>query len=210
MTFLTIFTQEFRNFKRNFNNFAQNIVFFIISCAIFLLIAKNNQNLSEIIIFCLVFALIFINSDFLSEDFKDGTIEQMLIFCENFESFIAAKVIINWIFYALPILISSYFLLFLFNFDQILTKKMLILLFFASFSINSICAFSSSLNLLSKKSMLIAIFALPLIIPILLITILGIFEADFYLKSLKILAFCALLFNIIAVFAVSKVIKILS
>lgn len=203
--------QELFKINRNSHKFLQNILFFLISCVIFLLLAKsqiNQEYLVIIISFSLIFSLIFSNSDFLHQDFYDGTIEQIILLCENFETYIIAKSFANWFFYALPIIFSSYFLIFLLGFDKNFALKFAFLSFFASISINFICVFCASLNLSSNKSSMIAIFILPLIIPILLILISGLQNQQFA-KSLEILIALAILSVIISVFAVAKIVKIL-
>lgn len=220
MLFFILLKQEILSFKRISRNFAQNILFFIISCAIFFLISQNPSiqalfGIFTVIIFCLVFTLIFANANFLSEDFHDGTIEQMIISCHNFEIFIAAKIVANWLFYALPIIIFIYLSLILSpqsiqEKSQIAPENLVILLVLASFAINAICAFGSCCGLVNKGSMISAILILPLIIPILLIFSAGIFDPEFFAKSVSILFYLFVFFAIISVFAASKIIKILS
>lgn len=215
MLFFDLLKLEFIKTKKNSGLFLQNILFFVISNAIFLLLAKdqnlNLQNyLAIIILISLIFSLIFVSSNFLNQDFEDGTLEQIILVCENFEIFILAKIIANWFFYGFSIIISSYFLIKLLGISDEFNFKFLTLLFFSSISISAICGFCSSLNLSTNKSFLIAIFIFPLIIPVLLIMISGIFDQELFFKSLKILLAIDILFLIISVFSVSKIVKILS
>ncbi len=218
LLFFIFLKQELSNNLRNLGLFVQNILFFLISCAIFLLMAQNQvaegENaqflLTNIILISLVFSLIFANNNFLSEDFKDGTLEQMIIYCENLEVFIAAKMFANWIIFALPILITIPLMAFVNGLNKEFVSEGAILFLFASLSINFICAFCASLNLAANKAPIIAIFALPLIVPIILITLVGFFGGEGLYSSVKILCGLAVLFAVIAVFATTKIVKIAS
>ncbi len=221
MTLFFIFLKQelFYNCK-NSGRFLQNILFFLICCALFFIIAQNqsnqgqNQFLATIIIwFSLLFSILFANSDFLSEDYRDGTLEQMIIFCENLESYIIAKIIAAWIIFSLPILLTIAPIMMLNGFESAFIKDFLILAVFASLIINFICAFCGSLNIVANKAPLIAILALPLIIPILLIACGGLIGAGLensgFYYSLKILLGIVVFSATITTFATTKIVKIL-
>src|SRR5690606_21973920 len=96
-------------------------------------------------------------SDFLKEDYEDGVLEQMLIKFSNFEIFILAKIISNWLIFCLPILMMIFIFSLLFGIETHFVKKLFLLLSIASLAIIFITSFSGCLNLLSGKTSLIAI-----------------------------------------------------
>jgi ABC-type transport system involved in cytochrome c biogenesis permease component len=112
----------------------------------------------------------------------------------------------NWTICALPILLSVIPLGLAIGFDQSLIINFLILIFFATLAINFICSFCGSLSVLGNSAPMIAVIALPLIIPILLIAYSGLNENS--LTSFKILAGLCVFIGCISVFATAKIIKI--
>lgn len=209
MRFLLILTHELKNPTL----FLQNILFFVISCTIFLLISQNQPNQAQIFLnitaISLIFSLIFVNSNFLAREFANGTVEQMLILCENFEIYIIAKTLANWLIYALPIAISA-FLLIKITAQPLNPLKTAILLAISSISINFIAAFCATFNLNAKKTAILAIFAMPLIVPILLIALTGLLDEEKFISSLQILIALALFFSVILSFLSAKIVRISS
>lgn len=219
MTLFFIFLRsELARNGKNFSQIIQNILFFLLSCFLFFFLSNESQTLSaltatSIIFFCLLFSLLFSNSDFLKADFKDGTLEQMIIFCENLELFIFAKIIANFILFSLPVLAASALVLKLLAFDFLLIKQFILIGFFAVLAINFICAFCGGLNIAGSKMSMIAILIIPLIVPVLLIASASFYDvasdANFY-KSLKLLIAIAIFFGAVTTFAITKIVKIVS
>lgn len=179
-SFFIFLQQNISRAYKNLGRFLQNILFFLISCAVFFLLVQNQAGQSSaassqqflicsIIWFSLLFSLIFANGDFLAEDYRDGTIEQMIIFCPNLEIYIFSKIISAWIIFCLPILCVIPFIMAAIGVDSGFILHFTILIALASFAINFVCAFCGSLNIAGNQAPLLAILALPLIIPILLI-----------------------------------------
>lgn len=220
MTLFFIFLKQdlFYNSK-NSARFLQNILFFLISCTIFFILSQNQSNqgqsqfLATIIIwFSLLFSILFSNSDFLNEDYCDGTLEQIIISCENLEIYIIAKIIAAWIIFSLPILITIPLVMLLIGLEGAFVISFLQAAFFATIAINFICAFCGSLNIAGNKAGLIALLAMPLIIPILLIACGGLLDAalqniEFY-SSLKILCGICIFLGISLTFATAKIARI--
>jgi heme exporter protein CcmB len=211
--FWIIFHHELQISFRHLGKIFANFLFFLISVAIFFLISQNQDNQAStafysitIIWFSLLSCLIFSASEFLKKDFDDGTIEQVLTSIENFEIFVLAKMLANWTICALPILLSVIPLSLAIGFDQSLIINFLILIFLATLAINFICSFCGSLSVLGNSAPMIAVIALPLIIPILLIAYSGLSENS--LTSFKILAGLCIFIGSISVFATAKIIKI--
>jgi heme exporter protein CcmB len=219
--FLIILKQEFTLAGRNLAKIFQNFLFFFISFAVFFLISQNQQNqlLSpyltiDAILFCLIFSLIFSNSDFLFEDFSDGTLEQIIISQPNLEIFVLAKMLGNWLIFSLPILISIPLISIGIGLNQNFMTDFFILTTLASLTINFICAFCGSLSIAQNKAPMIAVLALPLIIPVLLIacgsfSTTEISDEDFR-SALKILLGICVFVGSICVLGTTKIIKIVS
>ena len=198
---------------RNFGKILANFLFFLISLAIFSLIDPSQQNQGvtsyntiAIIWFSLLFCLIFSATDFLKKDFEDGSIEQALIDCDNFEIFILAKMLANWLVSATPILISAPLILLATDANQASVTNFIILIFLASLVINFLCTFCGSLSTLGNSAPMIAVIALPLIIPVLLIAYSGALY-DFW-ASLKILSGLCIFSGAVAFFATAKIVRI--
>lgn len=179
--------------------------------------ASSQQFLmSSIIWFSLLFSLIFANGDFLAEDYRDGTIEQMIIFCPNLEIFILSKIISAWLIFCLPILCVIPFVMAVMGADIGFILHFTILISLASFAINFVCAFCGSLNIAGNQAPLLAILALPLIIPILLIGcggsigagLEGDMAADNFYFSLKLLGGICVFVGATLLVATTKIVKI--
>jgi heme exporter protein CcmB len=197
-TFFIIFQQELLVNFRHLGKILANFLFFLIFVSSFFILAQNQQNqafdTSIIIWLSLLSCLIFSASEFLKKDFDGGIIEQILLSCENFEIFILAKMLANWLVCCVPILCAVFFIR--------PESDFLILIFLASIAINFICCFCGSLSILGNSAPIIAVIALPLIIPILLLS-----YGDFFV-SLKILAGLVIFLGATLVFATAKIVKI--
>jgi heme exporter protein B len=218
--FFAILQNEFLLISRNLSKIIQNFLFFFISFAVFFLLSQNQQNqnleaylIVNVLLFCLTFNLIISNSDFLSEDFRDGTIEQMIISQPNLEIFILAKMIANWLIFSLPILIALFPIALLLGFKQDNICYFLIIFALASLIINFICAFCGSLSIVQNKAPMIAVLALPLIVPTLLFSCGNSFfseefNSEEFFKILKILSGIVVLSGSISILGTAKIVKI--
>jgi len=211
--FWIIFCQEILLSSRNLAKIFANFLFFLVSVAIFFILAQNQQNQDStvfysitIIWFSLLSCLIFSTTEFLKKDFDDGTIEQNISSIDNFEIYIFAKMVANWLICSVPILISIFPLSVLIGLDQGLTTNLLIAAFLATLAINFICTFCGSLSILGNSAPIIGVIALPLIIPILLLAV-GSLDNEASV-GFKILAGLVVFIGSISVFATAKIVKI--
>lgn len=211
--FFIIFCHELLISSRNLGRIFANFLFFLISVAIFLLLAQGQETQGSttfysitIIWFSLLSVLIFSATDFLKKDFEDGSIEQILNSCDNFEVFICAKMLANWLVNSLPIIITILPIGYLINLDSSQSYNLFLLAFLASLVINFICSFCGSLSILGNSAPMIAVIALPLIVPVILLACGG-FSADFA-ASAKILFGMCFFIGAISVFAAAKIVKI--
>ncbi len=211
--FWIIFYHEILLFSRHLSKIFANFLFFIISVTIFSLLSQNQdyQGLTvfysiTIIWFSLLSCLIFSSDDFLKRDFDDGTIEQALNSVDNFEIFVLAKMLANWLVSSLPILVSIVPLSLGIGLDQALTTNLILSAFLATLAINFICGFCGSLSILGNSAPMIGVIAMPLIIPILLIAF-GCLDNE-SVSGFKILAGLVIFVGSISVFATAKIVKI--
>ncbi len=211
--FWIIFLQDLLLTSRQLAKILANFLFFVISVTVFLIMSQNQQNQDSItfysitvIWFSILSALIFSASEFLKKDFEDGTIEQIITTIDNFEIFILAKMISNWLVNSLPIIISIIPLGYLSGLDSTIVKSTLFSAFFATLIINFICGFCGSLSIANSSAPLVGVIAMPLIIPVLL---LGIGDLGMSNNSnLKILIGLTFFIGPITVFATAKIVKI--
>jgi heme exporter protein CcmB len=211
--FWIIFWQEILIYRRNFGRILAGFLLFFISVSIFLLIASNQQNqapqpeyLLAVIWFCLLSSLVFSLAEFCKKDFEDGSLEQISLHCANFEIVILAKALAAWIFNAAPIFFCSLLMLLGQAYSGDFIAKFSLIFFLASASLSFICAFSGSLASLGNSAPMIAIVALPLASPTLLIAHSSLIY-DFS-SAYKILAAICVLSGVLAIFSAAKIIKI--
>ena len=162
--FKTLFFHDLISNLKNISQIINYWLFFIIFFITANLIQANNiVRIDNNIVFWIISlaTIIASSNQYLKDDYKSGAIEQIILACYNFELYIFSKVIINWIILCLPLIIFYSFI----NNDINFIKTALI----ATFAINIISCFSGIFSLNNNSSSLIAIIALPLIIPILLI-----------------------------------------
>ncbi len=211
--FFIIFFQEILLSSRNIGRVFANFLFFLISVTIFLFLAQGQENQGSalfysitIIWFSLLSVLIFSSTDFLKKDFDDGTIEQILNSCDNFEVFIFAKMLANWLVNSLPIIILIMPMGALIGLNSNQSFDFLILAFLASLVISFICSFCGSLSVLGNSAPMIAVVALPLIVPVILLAFGGL-NSDLS-ANIKMLFGMCFFVGAISVFSAAKIVKI--
>lgn len=211
--FLLIFSHELRIYSRNFGRILANFLFFLISVTIFSLLSQSQNFQGDrafysitIIWFSLLSCLIFSATEFLKKDFEDGTIEQIITSCDNFEIFILAKMLTNWLICAAPILISIFPISVFVGLDYETSKILFVLAVLATLNINFICTFCGSLSVLGNAAPMIGIIALPLVAPILLLACGGV-GSDFF-SNVKILSGLVVFLGCVSIFAAAKIVKI--
>ena len=198
--FLIIFHQQIKLQLLRRKNFINNSLFFLSFFIIFVLIITPLQSSFKIelsseskyqslitcaSIFALLFSLLASSFEFLQEDFRDGTLEQIMIKCSNFEIYFFAKMIANWLSNCLFNVVLAVFLSWLLGLSVQFLSNFFLLFFLASLLINFICCFGASLAILQGSISLIAFIILPLILPIVIFSCLAIL--DNFAQHLKIL-----------------------
>ncbi len=195
-----------------------SVIFFFITVSVFALSFTKSQIINDlssqiaIIWFCLLFSIMLSVNNFLKDDYKDGTLEQILIKQNEFEFFILAKLIANWLIYCLPLIlfIPLIMLILKINFD--IWLNIIIIAIISTLIINFIGCFCASLILANNKNeSLLAILILPLIIPVIIFA--NSAFIDTHLNNfIDAIIFLGFIFSFIApilIFATSFAIKII-
>lgn len=163
-----IIKQEFIINIKNLGNLMQSLIFLLITTSIFAITTSNdNPTIAFAIIWiCLVFAILLACNQ-LQRDFDDGTFEQLYLSGYIFELIILVKIISNWLFAALPLIIILPIVAIFLKIPSDLILNLFLVALLSSFLISFLANFGSSLILSAKSnSALLSILVLPLLIPV--------------------------------------------
>ena len=210
--FKIIFFHELKMLLKSRGRIFANILYFFIFSAIFQILSQNFEQSSHSRLFiintviALLTAIIAVNNDFLEKDFRDGSLEQIIIDCQNLEIFVIAKCLANWLSSSFFIALLASIILKISNFEILNFWQFFLALILSSLSLNFLLALCGSLSMLGGLSSMISIVAIPLSLPILIITSATISEN--YALNIKILLALTILIIAISSFACAKIIKI--
>ena len=169
---------------------------------------KNLQSQLFVIgtIIAILTSVITINNDFLEKDFRDGSLEQIIIHCSNLEIFVIAKCLASWLSSSFLIALLATIILKISAFEILNFWQFFLVLILNSLSLSFLLAFCGSLSMLGGFTSMISIIAIPLALPILIITSATINEN--YELNIKILFALTILIIAVSSFACAKIIKI--
>ena len=210
--FKIIFFHELKILFKSRGRIFANILYFFIFSAIFQILSQNFDQNSHSQLFiintliALLTSIIAINNNFLEKDFRDGTLEQIIIDCQNLEIFVMAKCFANWLSSSFFIALFASVILEISNFEILNFGQFFLVLILNSLSLNFLLALCGSLSMLGGLSSMISIVAIPLSLPILIITSATINEN--YALNIQILIALTILIIVISSFACAKIIKI--
>lgn len=211
--FFTIIAYEINNLWFKSQQFMVNLLFFVVFLVIFQFLHQatniNQQNLfllATILSSLLVILGFFQN--FCHTDISDGTIEQMLLLFSNFEKFILAKILASWLGVVFPMITGALFLAILQNFSLLNIAKILAIIAISTLTISFIAAMSGVLANNFRSLGYMAIIALPLILPILLLSYLA-FNDNFWQNYQVLLAISCFILTT-TTFATTKIVKLLA
>jgi len=210
--FKIIFFNELKILFKSRGRIFANILYFFIFSAIFQILSKNFDQNSHFQLFiintviALLTSIIAVNNDFLEKDFRGGSLEQIIIDCQNLEIFVIAKCLANWLSSSFFIALLASAILKINNFEILNFWQFFLVLILSSLSLNFLLALCGSLSMLGGLSSMISIVAIPLSLPILIITSATISEN--YALNIKILLALTILIIAISSFACAKIIKI--
>ena len=211
--FFTIISFEINNLWFKSQQFIVSLLFFVVFLVIFQFLhqatAVNQQSLFLLatILSSLLVILGFFQH-FCKDDISDGTIEQMLMLFANFEKFVLAKILASWLGVVLPIIVGAVFLAILQNFNLLNIAKLVAIIAIATLTISFISAMSGVLTNHFQSLGYMAIIALPLILPILLLGYLA-FHNDFW-QNYQVLLAISCFISTTTTFATAKIVKLLA
>ena len=210
--FKIIFFHELKILFKSRGKAIANVLYFFIFLAIFQILTQNfEKNLHSQLfvigtIIALLTSIITINNDFLEKDFRDGSLEQIIIDCQNLEIFVIAKCLANWLSSSFLITLLASIILKISGFEILNFWQFFLVLILNSLSLSFLLAFCGSLSMLGGFTSMISIIAIPLALPILIITSATINE-NFELNIKILMALTAFTISITS-FACAKIIKI--
>ncbi len=210
--FKIIFFHELKILFKSRGRAIANILYFVIFLAIFQILTQNfEKNLQSQLfvigtIIAILTSVITINNDFLEKDFRDGSLEQIIIHCSNLEIFVIAKCLASWLSSSFLIALLATIILKISAFEILNFWQFFLVLILNSLSLSFLLAFCGSLSMLGGFTSMISIIAIPLALPILIITSATINEN--YELNIKILFALTILIIAISSFACAKIIKI--
>ena len=210
--FKIIFFNELKILFKSRSRAIANILYFIIFLAIFQILTQNfEKNLQSQLfvigtIIAILTSVITINNDFLEKDFRDGSLEQIIIHCSNLEIFVIAKCLASWLSSSFLIALLATIILKISAFEILNFWQFFLVLILNSLSLSFLLAFCGSLSMLGGFTSMISIITIPLALPILIITSATINEN--YELNIKILFALTILIIAISSFACAKIIKI--
>ena len=126
----------------------------------------------------------------------------------NFEKFVLAKILASWLGVVLPIIVGAVFLAILQNFNLLNIAKLVAIIAIATLTISFISAMSGVLTNHFQSLGYMAIIALPLILPILLLGYLA-FHNDFW-QNYQVLLAISCFISTTTTFATAKIVKLLA
>ena len=210
--FKIIFFHELKILFKSRGKAIANVLYFFIFLAIFQILTQNfEKNLHSQLfvigtIIALLTSIITINNDFLEKDFRDGSLEQIIIDCQNLEIFVIAKCFANWLLSSFFIALLASIIFKVSDFEVLNFWQIFLVLILNSLSLNFLFALCGSLSMLGGFASMIAIIAIPLALPILIITSATMNE-NFELNIKILMALTAFTIAITS-FACAKIIKI--
>lgn len=180
------FKKEFLVYSRKSASFVSPIVFFLISISLYPIAISSDpevlSNLAPGLIWITVLLSTLISfQNIFTEDFEDGSIEILLSTNVNLSMIVLVKVLVNWIFSCLPIIVLSIFSIFLLYLPQEGIQSVILSLLVGTPTICLFGALSGALSL-GKNSITGPALMLPLSLPIL---ILGTQSISFSLNELN-------------------------
>ena len=211
--FFTIIAYEINNLWFKSQQFMVSLLFFVVFLVIFQFLHQatsvNQQSLFLLaVILSSLLVILGFFQNFCHTDIADGTIEQMLLLFGNFEKFILAKILASWLGVAFPMIVGAGFLAMLQSFSLLNIAKILAIITISTLTISFISAMSGVVANNFRSLGYMAIIALPLILPILLLSYLA-FSDDFWQNYQVLLAISCFILTT-TTFATTKIVKLLA
>ena len=168
-----LFMKELVSYKKRSSTYLSPIVFFLITISLYPLALSNDPNdlalLSPGITWiCVLLSTLLSIQNIFNEDFEDGSLDIFFSLRSTTLSLVLIKILVNWIFSSLPIIILSSAVVFLLFLPPESLTILLISLLLGTPVISLFGALAGALSL-GKSSILGPAIVLPLSLPVLIL-----------------------------------------
>lgn len=172
--FTAVFNWEFRRFLRHRNDLMQPLVFFLLVVTLLSLAVGPDEVIFKRIApsaawVAVVLAITLRLDNLFSEDYRDGTLEQISLSNTPLALVVGAKMLAHWLGLALPQIFSALLFMFAIGTDSAVNLTLGGALFFGTPCLIAVGAIASALTLGTRGAgTLIALLAIPLYLPVLI------------------------------------------
>ena len=181
--FIVLLQRDLRLAFRNPGDIATPVIFFIVTVTLFSFAAGGNLTMLSAIgpgvvwVAALLSAMLSLDGIF-RNDYEDGTLEQLLLTPSALSLLVLAKVLAHWLATGLPLIAVSPILGILMNLDSAAILILVVTIALSTPVFSLVGAFGAALVVTQKKAgILLSLLTLPLCIPVLIFSILGVIAA---------------------------------
>ena len=168
-----LFMKELVSYKKRSSTYLSPIVFFLITISLYPLALSNDPNDLALLApgitwICVLLSTLLSIQNIFNEDFEDGSLDIFFSLRTTTLSLVLIKILVNWIFSSLPIIILSSTVVFLLFLPPESLTILLISLLLGTPVISLFGALAGALSL-GKSSILGPAIVLPLSLPVLIL-----------------------------------------
>ena len=168
-----VFMKELVSYKKRSSTYLSPIVFFLITLSLYPLALSNDPNDLALLApgitwICVLLSTLLSIQNIFNEDFEDGSLDIFFSLRSTTLSLVLIKILVNWIFSSLPIIILSSTVVFLLFLPPESLTILLISLLLGTPVISLFGALAGALSL-GKSSILGPAIVLPLSLPVLIL-----------------------------------------
>mgnify|MGYP005690791971 FL=1 len=168
-----VFMKELVSYKKRSSTYLSPIVFFLITISLYPLALSNDPNDLALLApgitwICVLLSTLLSIQNIFNEDYEDGSLDIFFSLRSTTLSLVLIKILVNWIFSSLPIIILSSAVVFLLFLPPESLTILLISLLLGTPVISLFGALAGALSL-GKSSILGPAIVLPLSLPVLIL-----------------------------------------
>lgn len=168
-----VFLKELVSYKKRSSTYLSPIVFFLITISLYPLALSNDPNDLALLApgitwICVLLSTLLSIQNIFNEDYEDGSLDIFFSLRSTTLSLVLIKILVNWIFSSLPIIILSSTVVFLLFLPPESLTILLISLLLGTPVISLFGALAGALSL-GKSSILGPAIVLPLSLPVLIL-----------------------------------------
>ena len=168
-----VFIKELVSYKKRSSTYLSPIVFFLITISLYPLALSNDPNDLALLApgitwICVLLSTLLSIQNIFNEDYEDGSLDIFFSLRSTTLSLVLIKILVNWIFSSLPIIILSSTVVFLLFLPPESLTILLISLLLGTPAISLFGALAGALSL-GKSSILGPAIVLPLSLPVLIL-----------------------------------------